>query len=163
MFELFTAYEMAKNEKNSISKFIYIKMLKFSLKKNFFRKYRALVLQHIPVDLNSIDEFIQFHACTSNEIDINTTYTYINNVKDNGTFIVNVPGDNTYTIQIICYEDKSIKIDLTYKGKDINDSYSACYDINSDYAIKVVSDILLPAMYNYCVSYIYGSKSDLYI
>lgn len=157
MFELLRTCELAKSEKNRFVRFLCIKYVKRELKYKFFDRYKGLILnKRISLNVDLFTEFKQFYECTSSETKVRTTFPYICEV-DSGL------------LKAQCY-DKFIMMRANTNHSIIGDiitpECSESFSIHDDYVNHYkfnVSFMVLRAMYNYCVSYVYGEDSNLYI
>lgn len=157
MFELFKAYETAKSEKNKFLRKVYIKYTRYRLKRSFFDKFD---LSNIEFNKNLLQEFFQLYNCTKDFVNenINVNYPFISVTNiDNGKFSVNYFSYNIF-ITLAYDEYNTDIIGNDYGGRMI--THLVFNDKSTNYAY--VKKIILMAIYNYCVSYIYGYKSNLY-
>lgn len=158
MFELMKAIETAKNEPNRFLRFIYLKYVRYTLKHTFFKKFDV---NTIKIDKNFLSMFKQFRDChisrdevygTSHDPFVNEMHNVNSNtfivVYHMGYLIVLYPAMDEYEIQIVYYNDTS-----------------KCNDIcrfSTPNPPLFLKEIIITAIYNYCVEYVYGSKSDLF-
>ena len=163
MFELLQAYETATHEKNKVFRFVYTKYVRHKLKTVFFKKFKNSIYS-IELDKNLIEEFKQFYSCTYDvahylipRADAPSIRPYVDYITGKGTIYVHY---DKYRIKYAFLDDScDIEIDTKY-GKE---SALLVHPENDIFYESFYSEILIIAIYNYCVSYIYGSKSKLFI
>lgn len=160
MFELLQAYETAKNEKNKFLRFFYVNHVKHKLKKDFFEKF-AYNINNFGTDKELIEEFYNFFDCTYDGI-----HTRMNTSKSpyityaSGIFSkIHIRYGNQYEIKFKIFED-SIDIELIDIQKSI---IVSIHPDNKVFYDSLFSRIIIMAIYNYCVAYIYGKYSKLFI
>ena len=162
MFELVRAYEVAKNEENKLLRYFYLRYTKRKLKRIFFDKFN---IETITLNRDLIREFLQVYSSIEQDrvtrihSRVNNTYPHI--------FSANIQTESIemryygfgIRIQIIGINDFNVSILFT----PTNLSDFTIYPDTRYLNISVFKPIILMAIYNYCVSYIYGYESDLYI
>lgn len=168
MFELFRVYELAKNETNKLFRFFCIKYVKHELKHKFFDRYKkSIEEERIKLNPDLLNEFIQFYNCLDKQYYVkrNREVTYVTGViRNNKGLEVN---NKEYSIRVMITSDNDIEVVLSadkYLSGDItfildglsDDRYESVYS-------KITNEVVLRAMYNYCVSYVYGKDSKLYM
>lgn len=168
MFEVFKVYELAKNEKNKLFRFFCIRYVKRELKHKFFDRYRQYVVEgKMWLRPESLNEFIQFYECTNDTI-VNNEFVPQITVSDD---ILDIK-DEGYHVTAKCHwSDTNIRctlrydvdhVDLAFYMHDDDFSRTSAMEYYTHYKL-IANDIIFKAMYNYCVSYVYGENSDLYI
>lgn len=154
MFELVKAYELAKNEEDKYLRFIYIKYTKWKLKHCFFKKFD---IYNTRLDYSLFLEAIQIYNCISDECDIDEfIYPIINRAKDNKILII----FHQYVIKIILLNKTYFQIDIENTDNDTMYSSTINEDGINNHFFK---QIFFMAIYNYCVLYVYGKNSKLYL
>ena len=158
MFELFRVYETAKSEENKLLRKLVIRYTKKELRKSFFNKF---YIDKIEIDKNLLVEFMQLYKSIgfTEHIDQNCKYPHIFLVDPLRECIeIRYYG---FAINIQIVNDDEYKVDILFTPKNTNSltTYLRLNVLN----LTVFRPIILMAIYNYCVSYIYGFKSDLYI
>lgn len=163
MFELVKSYEIAKSENNTILRFVFVNYTKWRLKHIFFKKFN---IYDIKFDKNIMYDFFQLY----NFIDENDKDFLKQNFKV--PYIISATSEiGMFDIKYYEFEIK-IRIDSfnlfhivianKYENNSILDFYADDYVLNNGTKNKI-KEIIFMAIYNYCVSYIYGEKSKLYI
>lgn len=159
MFELFRAYELAKNEKNKYIRFFCINYTKYKLKRVFFSKYKKLIINgHMRLSVDLLNEFNQFYECTYNHTAIRLCHPHIYKLTNNNVLQVFFYNK---LIGVRVNTDHSIVGTISSKD-DVHEVFDL-EDNSVNHYTYLVSDMVTRAMYNYCVSYIYGSRSSLYL
>lgn len=156
MFELMRAYETARNEKNKFLRFIYTKYTKYKLKKVFFNKFNILNME---INKELVFEFFQFFRCTYEEVmdNMNEKYPYFCTV-DIGRHIMYIQ----YYDYFINIKVRNDRYDIEILN-DYSDRGVTIHPNNEYINLSPIREIILISIYNYCVSYIYGLNSDLYM
>ena len=153
MFELLNAYETARNEKNEFFRFFYIRYVRHKLKKSFFKPFKEII-NSMALDKKLLVEFRQLFNCVGVQDPNNLNYTHINFVLDNGDIMV------SYYDYTILYMDKENHYDIQIENMNRN---IIIHPENAVFEHSLFSIILIMAIYNYCVTYIYGKYSSLHI
>lgn len=162
MFELLQAYETATHEKNKVFRFVYTKYVRHKLKTAFFKKFRNSIYS-IKLDKNLIEEFRQFYNCAYSDVESLganfswTTTPYIDFITQIGTVHV------YYEKYRIKYKFLDDSCDIEIEEKHGLEDSLLVHPENDIFYESFYAEILIIAIYNYCVSYIYGSKSKLFI
>lgn len=157
MFELMNALETARNINNGFLRWCVEKYTKFRLKKVFFEKFD---INNIDLNIRFIHEFYRFYDCICNDIWVNDKFPYICNINTDREIIR------------IKYYNFTIRIKFHFDHQDYSMNI-----IDSDNDYKVISthsgigtnewsnikEIFLISIYNFCVAYVYGPQSDLYM
>lgn len=157
MFELMRVHEAAKNEKNKFLRYFLLKYSNYRLKKSFFNKF-DIKSPDFEINKDFFTEFFQFYNCTSNDVMCKTLYPRILNIDVHRNLIV--VNYKYFRIYATIKDDECI-IGISKYMIDV-----AKTTISIDYKIfkhNILGTIILMAIYNYCVSYIYGLNSDLYM
>lgn len=161
MFELFRVYETATNEKNKLLRTMYTKYAKAKLKSIFFKKFN-IHNESLEVNRDLLLEFFQLYQCICDKVVINDEYPHVYKIDSKK--------------EILCIRYYNFEITI----KMINDEYNINIDCKRDYSSETIfslsfhpdtkylnmtflREIILMTIYNYCVSYIYGKNSELYI
>ena len=157
MFELLQAYETAKHEKNIVLKFIYKNYVRYRLKSAFFRPFRERI-HSMEFNNDLLEEFNQFYNCTSKLV-----YTGVNNEEP---YIFYISSDSN--VYIITYNNYQFRFKFLENNCDIeverdDGKILSIHPENKKFYSSFFSKIILMAIYNYCVSYIYGKNSKFYI
>lgn len=151
MFELVTAYEIAKSEENPILRKLCIMYTKNKLKNVFFKKFD---IHHISITDGFLNELYQLYDCIGYRF-INEEYPYIKRISENRSIFIKY-----YEYDIL------ITVLRNQYNIDISKDNTHTITIHPDkkyFDVFFIKEILLMVIYNYCVSYIYGENSDLYI
>ena len=156
MFELLQAYETAKNERNHIFRLFYTSYVKHKLKKSFFKPFKNSINGMI-LNESLIEEFYQFFDCTSKNV-----YTGTNDENPYTFYASSTSGIYIY------YDEYFLKFKFMENNCDINIEKSTGQSVfihpeNEKFYSGFFAEIIIMAIYNYCVSYIYGKYSKLYI
>lgn len=160
MFELMKAFELASNEENKFLRFIYLKYIRYTLKKSFFKKFS---IKDIYFDKDFLYQVCQFFECI--HVNWNNAFLWIN--KD--YTYVGVVNSKTYVIYVYYYQ---YKINISYINNseyyiEITDLHasntSRLYKSEEELNNSFIKEIILMGIYNICVAYIYDKKSKLYI
>lgn len=157
MFEILQVFETAKHEKNKYLRKLYTKYTQYKLKKVFFKKMKYNI-KYMELDNNLLREFKQFYLCTRGNVG-----QYKGNSR---IFLVS---DDPYNLFMIDYYDYTIHFLFLEEGCDIEINKMISHKsvlIHPEYDEVYSSfwkEIILSAIYNYCVWYIYGKESNLYI
>jgi hypothetical protein len=161
MFELLNAYEPAKNEKNKVLRYFYLKYVRYKLKKSFFIPFRAMIKNSTSddklLDNNLLLEFAHFFNCVEQYVSIEDLKSSHINIyfATWSHFRVNYYGYNieytdrypTYNIDVVNIHGKHITLHPEHKI----------------FESSIWASIIIMAIYNYCVTYVYGKDSDLFI
>lgn len=155
MFELLQAYETANNEKNKVLRFFYLKHVRKTLKKTFFKPFKDSIC-NMTLDKALLDEFSQFYQCTNHDV-----YTGLNKEEPNLHYLLE-------NIFYIFYNEAYIRYKFMENNCDIDIEFATGYTVsthpeNEVFYTSILATIILMAIYNYCVSYIYGKNNELYI
>lgn len=158
MFELLQTYETANHEKNDILRFIYIKYIRHKLKSSFFGPFKKSI-KSMRLNKELLDEFFQFYQCTQ----INTVFRY-----DNTELRPTINFVSEYGSINIFYYDYRIKFNIFNDHCNITvepyfDMPITIHPEISSFYSGFFAEIIIMAIYNYCVRYIYGNKSKLYV
>ena len=159
MFELLQAYETAKHEKNKVLRFFYTKYVRHKLKTSFFDKLRYNIYHmNLKLDRALIDEFIQFYRCVFDIVKIGEPEYRPYLIEFSQLWNINIACQDNNHIRYRFLDDSCDIEVIDYKQGSVirHLEYDAFY-------ISIYAEILIIAIYNYCVSYIYGSKSKLFI
>ena len=163
MFELLQAYETARHEKNTLFRFIYTRYVRHRLRSSFFIPFKNNI-NGVILNRELIDEFNQFYDCT-----------HFNNFNNIDTVITGVNKENPYMnyitesrCMIIYYDMYRIVFRFAENVCDIdverpNGKTVSVHPENKRFYTGFFAEIIIMAIYNYCVTYIYGKHSDLYI
>ena len=156
MFELLQAYETAVHEDNIFLRFIYKKYVRHKLKSVFFYPFKER-MHYIEFNKDLIEEFTQFFNCTHKDVFTGTN-------KEN-PYMFYISSLNTMSIY---YDMYLIRFKFMENNCDIeverpNGKTVSIHPENEKFYSSFFSEIILMAIYNYCVSYIYGKNSKLYI
>ena len=161
MFELVKACELAKGEKHIFLRFIYTHYTKWALKHAFFEKFDIYTMR---VDRKLINEFFQLYDCVNSYAMLdqrqNTLYPYISTVFTDKK-VINIQYYNfkiKISMSTLIDEFTVAVTDLGYQNSNLS------FHVNEELINKsCMREIILMTIYNYCVAYIYGNKSSLYI
>ena len=161
MFELLQAYETATHEKNKVFRFVYTKYVRHKLKTAFFKKFRNSIY-NIKLDKNLIEEFRQFYMCTHHNIRT-PKVVYVNSIPFVDMFSVFSTIHIKYDIYHMKYKFLDDSCDIKIENRYAVDVELSVHPENEIFYEGFYAEILIIAIYNYCVAYIYGTKSKLYI
>lgn len=161
MFEILQAFETARHEKNKLLRFFLMRHVRRKLKTSFFEKFnKSIKYRELKPSKELLEEFNQFFNCTDWFGRVSMRYAiepqpFMMDVKNNNIYI----SYHHYRIKYSFLEDTcNIDIHNYDTGKsvlihpDIDDVFYGYFGV-----------IILIAIYNYCVTYIYGGDSKLYI
>ena len=152
MFEVLQAYETAIHEKNILLRFIYTNRVKRSLKKTFFKKFKASI-RNMKLEKSFIEEFNQFHECTKI---INNKDFCVYQLSYNKNLYIN------YYRYELKFKFLERNCDVEIRDKRSNRAV-VLHPEDATFYSSLFSKIILSAVYNYCVLYVYGEQSDLFI
>lgn len=157
MFELLQLYETAKHEKNKVLRFFYLNHVRRSLKNKYFNKFKFNILSNmISLDENLLAEFAQFYGCMN----------YIKRGGDPYMISISESADLIYVRYqqyLLKYKLLENTCDIDIGNSDLNKSILIHPADKETFYSGLFAVIILMAIYNYCVAYIYGENSKLYI
>lgn len=153
MLELVKAYEIAKGEQNKFLRYVYIKYTKYKLKKSFFNKFDF----KLTANEDLLNEFIGMYKCINDHVNINKSYPYVEDINFSNEIHISYCYFSIY----LSYIHSNFKINIVDHGNN-NSNLTIQLDEN-EFNKSSYKAILIIAIYNYCVSYIYGYKSKLYV
>lgn len=160
MFEILRAYELAKNEKNKLFRFFYTKYTKYKFKR-IFDKMSDIISTESNIELfvneELINEFIQFVNCTFDDIDLNKSYPYLRYISKYNVILCQY-GNIHIGLKIINHE-----LYYTIQMLNVPEDDKRVYESSNGFSNKLLLRSTFTIMYNYCVSYVYGKNSKLYI
>lgn len=150
MFELLMAYETAKSEKNKFVRWFLLKYTRHKLKHMFFDNYD--IIKNMQIDNGLFNEIIQFFNTTKHEVSYNNyTPRIIEASMKTSTLYIDFMGYKV-DIQII---DKYCDIRVKDNTRDI------LYHRDLQFLnLSLFREIIILTIYNYCVLYILGPKSN---
>lgn len=156
MFELLQAYETAKHEKNTALRFIYKNYVRHKLKSVFFEPFKDRI-HCMEFNKDLIEEFTQFYNCTNSNV--------ITGCNKENPYVFCISRLNTmsifYDVYVIRFKfmDTVCNIEVERpNGKTVS-----IHPENEKFYTSFFAEIIFMAIYNYCVTYIYGKNSRLYI
>lgn len=155
MFELVRAFETAKSEKNKFLRFICVNYTKHKLKSVFFKKFD---INSIEITKEFLEEFFQIYNCISSEMFgyTNTKYPIVIGTTAEYKYIYISYYDFNIDIKVLNNEFNVEIIDPETNG--VTTIHPEMRYLN----LSPLRPIILIAIYNYCVAYIYGKNSKLY-
>ena len=163
MFELVRAYEIARSEKNKFLRYFYLKYTKKKLKTYFFNKFD---IENMTLNKDLLDEFFHVYQLIDlreqGEIDllqVNREYPHIDLVDPNSQYMNLMYYGFDIVIKKIDDDDFIVSILRTPKDANTITLHPNTEVLN----LMIFRPIILMTIYNYCVAYIYGSNSNLYI
>jgi len=156
MFELLNAYETAKHEKNEFFRFFYVRYVRHKLKNSFFKPFKE-VLGNMTLDKKLLEEFRQIFNCVGipGTENCDTLKIKIRFVGSSGAIYL------SYYDYDISYRDKGDHYDIFIENEQYRQI--SIHPEVDNFENSIYAAILLMAIYNYCVTYIYGKHSKLYI
>lgn len=159
MFEILQAYETANNENNKLLRFFYLRHVRRKLKSSFFEKFNDNIsYKYITLNKELLTEFNQFFNCTNTQVfyDKNQPEPFVMGVVDGNMFIYY----HHYRIKYTFLENTC---DIEIYNSDSGKVVLIHPDIDREFD-HYFGEIILIAIYNYCVTYIYGNRNrDLYM
>lgn len=161
MFELVQAYELAKNEKSKILKPFVVSYTRYKLRKVFFEKFDY---QKIFMTKELLKEFFMIYKAINKD---DKVYLSNESVMSRYPHII-YANDTSNTIRFE-YHRYVISIVINENGYNIyvsdkNDKEISYHNLDEDtFKLTTFNQLLAMVVYNYCVLYVYGFVSDLYI
>ena len=158
MFELMRARESAKNERNKFLRYFLMKYTEIRLRSIFFNRF-DIKSPDLVINKEFFDEFFQFYNCTKDGTASNFNYAQIIDINiERQMMIVRYKNHRFY---ITMNSDECTIVIKQYHFEEDTLSTTIIVDYNI-FKSNIPGTIILMAIYNYCVSYIYGVKSNLY-
>ena len=162
MFELAKAYEIARTEKNKFLRFFYLIYTKRKLKSSFFDKFdieKMVINKDFLMEFLYIYKSIGFTDQDKIYLKINKKYPHVILVDPQLQWIELEYYGFGIDIKIVSDDNFNISILRTPKTTDSITHHIDTAVLN----MSMFKPIILMTIYNYCVSYIYGYNSSLYI
>lgn len=147
MFELMKAYEIANSEENKLLRSIYLAYTRIVLKRSFFNKF-GLDLMDIDKDL--LNEFIQLYNCVNESVTVDRAFPYIEKIINNNQIFIK------YYYFKICISYVILDYQIIIIDEMNDNAYISLQLTEDQLNSYPYKEIIFMAIYNYCVSYIYG-------